>query len=80
MKILETTDTKYEEDEGRIALWLHPDDIAFIANEWRKIPGNVSQNDKDIWARLAFLASTALHKSGVKYEPVFPNENEIYKL
>lgn len=73
------TDPEEEQACGRIALWLDPSDIAFLANEWRKIPENVSEPVKEAWARVAFRASTALHKAGVSYSPEFPSDDEKYR-
>ncbi len=71
---------KSELEKGRIAVWLDPNDIKFIANEWQKIPENISDIDKETWARIAFRFMTALHKSEIEYQPKFPNDNEKYYL
>lgn len=68
-----------EQEKGRIAIWLDPEDITFLANEWRKIPDNIDDRSKETWGRVAFRLMTALHKAGIKYEPEFPNETEKYK-
>ncbi len=67
-------------EKGKIAVWLDPEDIEFIANEWRKIPEDISSADKETWGRIAFRFMTALHKSNIKYEPRFPNDDEKYHL
>jgi hypothetical protein len=72
------TNPEEEVAKGRIALWLDPDDIKFIADEWRKIPDNVSDSIKEIWGRIAFRAMAALHKSGMDYEPKFPDDSQKY--
>lgn len=69
-----------ELEKGRIAVWLDPNDIKFISNEWRKIPENISDSDKETWSRIAFRFMTALNKSGIQYEPEFPNENGKYYM
>lgn len=69
---MDTENFKEEIEKGRIPLWLDPKDIMFIADEWRKIPDNISEENKEIWSRLAFRAMTALHKSGIKYEASVP--------
>ncbi len=69
-----------ELEKGRIAVWLDPDDIKFVANEWRKIPEDISDVNKEIWDRIAFRFMTALHKSGIEYAPEFPNDDEKYCL
>ncbi|WP_147336789.1 hypothetical protein [Pseudomonas abyssi] len=76
---MEFTDPEEEKSRGRIALWLDPSDIAFLANEWRKIPDNAPESVKEAWARVAFRASTALHKAGVSYSPEFPSDDEKYR-
>ena len=73
------TDPKREMQIGRIALWLDPDDIRFIADEWRKIPEGVSSDAQERWSRIAFRASAALHKAGLDYQPQFPGDAERYK-
>ncbi|WP_417761507.1 hypothetical protein [Shewanella sp.] len=73
------TNPEDELAQGRMALWLTPDDIAFLSNEWRKIPDNVDDETKERWARIAFRAASALHKAGVTYEPEFPKEDQKYR-
>ncbi len=67
-----------ELNKGRVALWLDPEDVAFLADEWRKIPDNAPDQTRETWSRIAFRASSLLHKSGLKYEPKFPNDDEKY--
>jgi hypothetical protein len=69
-----------EAAKGRIALWLSPEQISFIANEWRKIPDDISPDAKESWADIAFRAMAALHKAGITYEPQFPGDDEKYHL
>jgi hypothetical protein len=66
------TDPADELAKGRIALWLEPELVAFIADEWRRLPNEVLDPVKEPWNHLAFQAATALHKAGIKYEPIFP--------
>jgi len=73
------TDSEKESEEGNLAFWLAPEDIKFIANEWRKIPEGVQEAISESWSRIAFRAMSALHKSGIEYEPEFPSEKEKYK-
>jgi hypothetical protein len=75
-----TTNTQEEISKGRIALWLSVDDIKFIANEWRKIPEDAPIQVRETWGRLAFRAMTALHKSNIEYEPIFPENSDKYSL
>jgi hypothetical protein len=74
--------TKPEDEitKGRIAVWLDSDDIKFVADEWRKIPDNASDQVKETWSRIAFRMMAALHKAGIDYEPVIPEESEKYKM
>ena len=74
------TDPEAELEAGRIALWLDPDDIAFLADERRKIPEGASEPVRATWARIAFRAMAALHKAGVEYEPRFPSDDEAYSI
>ena len=71
---------KSELEKGRIAVWLDPNDIKFIANEWRRIPENISDSDKETWNRIAFRFMTSLNKAGIEYKPEFPNEDGKYYL
>lgn len=74
------TQEQIEKEKGRVAVWLDPDDIKFLANEWRKIPENANQSSKETWGRIAFRLMTSLHENGIKYDPKFPNETDKYKL
>lgn len=69
-----------ELDRGHIALYLPPEHLAFLANQWRKMPVNLSETDSEVWANIAFRAMSALHKSNIKYETIFPEEKDIYRL
>jgi hypothetical protein len=69
-----------EAAQGRIALWLSPEQLSFIANEWQKIPDDISPDAKDHWATIAFRAMAALHKSGITHEPQFPGDGDKYHL
>lgn len=65
--------------KGRLALWLEPSDIAFICNEWRRLPENLTETERETWARIAFRGMTALHKKGIDYSPEFPENDRKYK-
>ena len=67
-----------EIQKGRIPLWLNIDEITFIANEWRKIPPNIEDSDKKIWAQIAFKSMSALNHNGIKYEPKWPSDDQVY--
>ena len=73
------TNAENEKMKGKLSLWLEPKHIEFIANEWRKIPENVSEPIKEQWSEIAFRAMAALHKAGISYEPRFPKNGESYK-
>jgi hypothetical protein len=77
-KEVKPTDIQEEVSKGRVAFWLSIDDIKFIANECRKIPENAPLQVRETWGRLAFRAMAALHKSNIKYEPIFPEGSEKY--
>ncbi len=77
---MKPTDSDEEMNQGRIALWLNPEDIEFLSNEWRKIPTEAPASVLETWQRIAFRASTALHKNGLIVEPKFPLPHEIYKI
>lgn len=70
---------KRETPGARLALWLAPEDVMFLADEWRKIPAGVPEKVSDSWSRIAFRAMSALHKLGIEYVPAFPDANEKYK-
>lgn len=76
---MKPTNLEKEKKQGRVSLLLDPEDIKFLANEWRKIPEDVPKNVSETWTRIAFRASSALHKSGINYEPEFPEESMKYK-
>jgi hypothetical protein len=67
------TDASAERSVGRLSLWLEPRDIAFIADEWRKVSQSESEEVRSSWSRIAFRAMSALHKAGINYEPRFPS-------
>jgi len=77
---LNTTNEQVEKEKGRLALWLDPEDLEFLKNEWRKIPENAPDQVKERWSRIAFRASSALHKAGVKAAEKFPEEHEKYRI
>jgi hypothetical protein len=77
---MDPTDPDDEIAKGRIALWLSPEQIAFIANEWRKIPNDAPPEVSECWSDIAFRSMAALHKAGVTYEPLFPDEGDAYHL
>ena len=58
------TNASFEKENGRLALWLEPEDIRFIISEWRKVPGEESEQVRESWGKLSFRCNTALHKAG----------------
>jgi hypothetical protein len=77
---MKPTDSQEETHKGRQALWLDPQDIAFIANERRKIPENADDGTLKTWARIAFRAMACLHKAGIPYEPASTSEATRYQV
>jgi hypothetical protein len=57
------TDPKAEAAQGRIALWLAPEDLRWLAQHCC-CADDATDEDKDRCGRLRFRASTALHKHG----------------
>jgi hypothetical protein len=77
---MQLTNAEEELSKGRIALWLSPEQLTFLANEWRKIPTNAPENVQENWHAIAFRSMTAMHKANIDYTPIFPATNEIYQL
>ena len=77
---MNTTNEQVEKEKGRLALWLAPEDLEFLKNEWRKIPDNAPDQVKEKWSHIAFRATSALHKAGVKVDEKFPEEHEKYRI
>jgi len=69
------TDADSEVASGRLSLWLSPSQIAFLANEWRSLPKEITANRKEQWSQIAFRAIAALHKAGISYNPVWSEES-----
>jgi hypothetical protein len=59
------TDLEREEELGRVALWLDPDDIRWLATRC-DCPADASEEQRDRCARVRFRANAALHKAGLK--------------
>ncbi|MFD9394738.1 hypothetical protein ACFWBB_29580 [Streptomyces sp. NPDC060000] len=57
------TDPQDEADRGRVALWLDPDDLRWLA-EHCCCPEDASEEAEDRCLRLRFRARAALHRSG----------------
>ncbi len=70
------TNADAEQEKGRLALWLDPEQIQFLANEWRKIPKETPETIRKQWGEVAFRAMAALHKAGIKHAPELPQSGE----
>jgi hypothetical protein len=58
------TDPEREASLGRIALWLDPDDLRWLARHCC-CATDASEEQRQRCARLRFRASAALHKAGL---------------
>ncbi|WP_417386748.1 hypothetical protein [Gimesia sp.] len=74
------TNAYQEQQKGRLALWLEPNQIQFLANEWRKIPKDAPETVQKQWGEVAFRSMAALHQAGIEYEPKFPQSGEAYQV
>ena len=59
------TDADVEEQEGRIALWLDPEDLRWLSQHC-DCPPEAPTEATDRCARIRFRANAALHKAGLK--------------
>lgn len=59
------TDPETEAAKGRLALWLDPDDVRWLAQHCC-YTDNATQEQTERCARLRFRANAALHKAGLK--------------
>jgi len=62
------TDPERERALGRLALWLDPDDIAWLASHCN-CPEDASAQGRDRCARIRFRANAALHKAEASETP-----------
>ena len=58
------TDVEQEQAKGRVALWLDPEDLRWLARHCC-CPADAPKEVTDRCARLRFRASAALHKAGL---------------
>ena len=58
------TDPAAEAAQGRVALWLDPDDLRWLAQNCA-CDDDTSDSDRDRCGRVRFRANAALHKAGV---------------
>ena len=59
----EASDPEREAGLGRIALWLNPEDLQWLASQCACID-TTPDDERDRCARIRFRASAALHKAG----------------
>ncbi|WDF38933.1 hypothetical protein PBV52_20075 [Streptomyces sp. T12] len=64
MAAVDPTDPQSEQEMGRIAFWLAPDDLRWLARHCCCGP-EASDEDRDRCGRIRFRASAALHKQGL---------------
>jgi hypothetical protein len=64
-KNIEPTEPDREQALGRVALWLDPDDLRWLADHCC-CAADATEEARDRCLRLRFRASTALHKAGLE--------------
>lgn len=62
------TDPVAEHAQGRVALWLDPDDLRWLAHSCA-CPPDAPQELTARCARIRFRAHAALHKAGIPHNP-----------
>ena len=67
-----SADYEREQAKGRIALWLDPEDLKFLACEYSRLPDDSPSEARRLWMRIAARAHTALQKSGHEPPPFVP--------
>jgi len=60
------TDEAAEKAKGRIALWLDPEDLWFLAEQYQNLPPEAPMETVRRWGVINFRAHAALHKAGLK--------------
>ena len=55
-----------EQAKGRIALWLDPDDLRWLAQHCGEPP--TTPQDQEYVSRICFRAHAALHKAGLPWQ------------
>ncbi|MGW4759327.1 hypothetical protein [Streptomyces chartreusis] len=66
MTAVELTDSKSEQEKGRVPLWLDPDDLWWLSRHCC-CPPDASEEEHDRCGRIRFRASAALHKHGLEH-------------
>lgn len=69
-----STEQERETAKGRIALWLDPEDLRFLACEYSRLPQDTPKDIASLWMRIASRAHAALQKSGQETLPFEPEE------
>lgn len=59
------TSPQHELEKGRVALWLDPADLRWLAENCRGAD-DASDEELERWARLRFRTNAALHKVGLR--------------
>ena len=67
-----SADYEREQAKGRIALWLDPEDLKFLACEYSRLPDDAPPEARRVWMRIAARAHAALQKSGQEPPPFAP--------
>ncbi len=67
-----SADYEREQAKGRIALWLDPEDLKFLACEYSRLPEEAPPEARRLWMRIAARAHVALQKSGHEPPPFVP--------
>jgi len=62
------TDAEREQELDRIALWLDPDDLRWLARHCC-CPADATHEQRQRCGRLRFRAAAALHKAGLTLNP-----------
>ena len=70
-----TSEFDKELAKGRVALWLDPEDLRFLACEYSRLPEDTPQEIARVWMRIAARAHAALQKAGLETPPFEPNPN-----
>ena len=72
------TNPDEERAKGRVALWLDPDDLRWLATHLRELP--TTTEEQEHINRLYFRAHAALHKAGLSWQTASdPNDTDSDK-
>lgn len=67
-----SADYEREQAKGRVALWLDPEDLKFLACEYSRLADETPPETRRLWMRIAVRAHAALQKSGHEPSPFVP--------